>query len=85
MFLSCVLFITNAEYQENFYETITSFACLVRHGLNDIFQLKAQSSIFTKSLLSLKAEKLALFATEKREVSSANSLTLVVTDIEEGH
>ena len=85
MFLSCVLFSTNTEYQENFYEKIDSFACLVGHSLNDIFQLKAQSSIFTKSLLSLKAEKLALFATEKREVSSANSLTLVVTDIEEGH
>ena len=85
MFLSCVLFSTNAEYQEVFYEKMTSFTCLVGHGLNGIFQLNAQSSIFTKSLLSLKAEKLALFATEKREVSSANSLTLVVTDIKEGH
>ena len=29
---------------------ITSFACLLGSGLNSIFQLKAQSRIFTKSL-----------------------------------
>ena len=61
-----------------FFEKITSFACLVRSGLNDILQLKAQSRIFTKSLFSLETEILALFTTEKGEVSSANSLTLVV-------
>ena len=60
------------------FEIIKSFACLVGSGLNDIFQLKAQSRIFTKSLFSLEAETLALFTTEKREVSSANSLTVVV-------
>ena len=59
-----------------FFEKITSFACVVESGLNDIFQLKAQSRIFTKSLFSLKAETLALFTTKKREVSSANSLIL---------
>ena len=36
-----------------FFEKITSFACVVESGLNDIFQLKAQSRIFTKSLFSL--------------------------------
>ena len=61
-----------------FFEKITSFTCLVGSGLNDIFQLKAQSCIFTKSLFSLEAETLALFTTEKSKVSSANSLTLVV-------
>ena len=61
-----------------FFEKITSFACLVVSGLNDIFQLKAQSRIFTKPLFSLEAETMALFTTEKSEVSSENSLTLVV-------
>ena len=67
------------EYQDLFFfEKITFFVCLVRPGLNDIFQLKSQSRIFTKSLFSLEEETLALFTTEKREVSSANSLTVVV-------
>ena len=61
-----------------FFEKITSFACLVGYGLNDIFQMKAQSRIFTKSLFSLEAEIVALHTTENREASSANSLTLVV-------
>ena len=61
-----------------FFEKITSFACLVGFGLNDIFQLKDPSRIFIKSLFSLEAETLVLFTTEKRQVSSANSLTLVV-------
>ena len=46
--------------------------------LKYIFQLKAQSRIFTKPLFSPEAETIALFTTEKREASSANSLTLVV-------
>ena len=58
-----------------FFEKITTFVCLVGSGLNDIFQLKTQSRIFTKSLLTLQAETLALFTTEKREVSSANNFT----------
>ena len=57
---------------------LTSFACLVGSGLNNIFQLIAQSPTFTKSLVSLEAETLALFTTERREVWLANSLTLVV-------
>ena len=61
-----------------FFEEITSFVCLVGSGLNDIFQLKAQSRVLTKSLVSLEGETLVLLTTEKREVSSANSLTLVV-------
>ena len=39
-----------------FFEKIASFACLVGPRLNNIFQLKAQSHIFYKSLLSLEAE-----------------------------
>ena len=62
-----------------FFEKITSFACLVGSGLNEVFQLKAQSRIFIKSLFSLEAETLAIFTTEKREISSANNLKLVVT------
>ena len=64
------------EYQEFFYLKNNFFRLFTRTGLNDIFQLKAQSRIFTKSLFSLKAETLALFTTKKIEVSSANSLTL---------
>ena len=40
--------------------------------------MKAQSRVLTKSLVSLEGETLVLLTTEKREVSSANSLTLVV-------
>ena len=47
-------------------------------GLNDIFQLKTQSPIFTKSLFRLEAETLALSTIEKREVSSANNLISVI-------
>ena len=62
-----------------FFQEITFFAHLVGSGLNKLFQLKTQSCIFAKSLFNLEAETLALFTTEKREVSSANSLALVVT------
>ena len=55
---------------------ITSFACLVRPGLNHSLQLKAQSRVCTKSLFSLEAETLFLFTTEKREVSSTNGRSL---------
>ena len=61
-----------------FLEKITSFACLLGSELNGILKLKVQSRIFTKSLFSLEAERLALFIIEKWEVSSENSLTLVV-------
>ena len=60
-----------------FLEKITSFAGLLGSGLNEVLQLKAQSCIFTKSLFSLDAETLALFTTEEKEISSANSLTIV--------
>ena len=61
-----------------FFEKTTSFASLVGPGSNDIFQLKAQSRSFTKSQFRLEEETLALFTTEKREVSSANNLASVV-------
>ena len=57
-----------------FKKKITCLVCLVGSDLNEIFQLKAQSCIFTKSLFSLEAEAQALFAT----VSSANNFTSVV-------
>ena len=60
-----------------FFEKTTSLACLVRSGLNDIFD-NAQSRIFTKPLFRLEVESLGLFTTEKREVSSANNLTSVI-------
>ena len=61
-----------------FFEKIISCACVVGSGLHDIFQFKAQSRIFTKSLFGLEAETLTLLTNEKREVSYANNLTLVV-------
>ena len=51
------------------------FRFFSRIWLNNIFQLKVQSRIFTKSLFRLEAETLALFTTEKREVLSENNLT----------
>ena len=60
-----------------FFEKTISFTCPVGSRLNNIFQLKAQSRIFTKSLFRIKAETLTLFATEKREVLSANYLISV--------
>ena len=50
-----------------FFRIITSIAYLVGSGLNDIFQLKAQSHIFTKSLFSLEAETLALLQLRKEK------------------
>ena len=53
-----------------FFEKITSFACVVESGLNDIFQLKAQSRIFTKSLFSLEVEnwRYLILRTEKYQL-----------------
>ena len=70
----------NNEYKEFFFfvEKAASFTCLVGSVLNGIFQLKSQSRIFIKSLFRLETETLTLFTTEKREVSSANSLTSVL-------
>ena len=55
-----------------FFEKITSFTSLVGPELKNVFQSKVQSRIFTKSLLSLEAETLASFTSEKRKVSSVN-------------
>ena len=57
---------------------VACFSCFVGTGSNDIFQLKVQSLVFTKSLFRLEAETLALFTTGKREVSSTNNLTSLV-------
>ena len=54
-------------------KNITSFACLVRPGLKNVFQWKAEFCIFIKPLFSLEAETLALFTTETRGISSANN------------
>ena len=59
-----------------FFWKISFFVCLGGSILNKIFQFKSQSCIF--QLLTLEAETMALFRTEKREVSSTNNLTLVV-------
>ena len=60
------------------FEKITYFAYLIQSWLNGIFEFQVGSRIFTKSLFSLEAETLALFTSEKGEISSANRLTLVV-------
>ena len=53
---------------------ITSWACLLGSGLDLIFQWKVQLLIFIKSLFKSFAAELILWATENREVSSANNL-----------
>ena len=75
MFLSCGTMSTKNFF---FVEKAASFTCLVGSVLNGIFQLKSQSRIFIKSLFRLETETLTLFTTEKRGVSSANSLTSVL-------
>ena len=46
----------------------TSFACLLGSALKNIFQLKAQSRIFTKSLFRLEVEN--IIYNQEKEVSS---------------
>ena len=59
-----------------FLENTTSWACLLRSGLKDIFHLKAHSDIFCRSLFSSFAEMLLSFTTENSDVSSAKSFTV---------
>ena len=56
-----------------FLENMTSRACLLTSGLNDIFHLCEHWDIFCRSLFSNSAEVLLLCTTENREVSSAKS------------
>ena len=60
----------------NFLENITSWACLFKKGLNEIFYLSAHSDIFGRSLFNSFVEILLSFTTERREVSSAKSFTV---------
>ena len=52
----------------------TSWACLLGAGLKLIFHGKAQLFILFKSLFKFFADKFLSNITEKRDVSSANSL-----------
>ena len=52
---------------------MTSCACLVTSGLNNIFQLKAHSDIFLRSSFNKFEDSIALYTVENNEVSSANN------------
>ena len=58
-----------------FREKITSWACLVRLGLNTIFHWYAHFEFLFKSLLISTVETLMPFTIEKIDVFSAKSLT----------
>ena len=58
-----------------FLEKITSCACLVWSELNDIFFWYAQSCVFNRLLLSVKAEVFTQFTMVDKEVLSAKGLT----------
>ena len=64
----------------NFFIVEKATSCLFsRVRVKQHFPIESPISlIFMKSIFRLEAETLVLFATEKREVSSANSLTAVV-------
>ena len=59
-----------------FREKITSWACLDRSGLKDIFDLLAQRLTLSRSLFSFYEVLIGSWTTENIEVSSANSFTL---------
>ena len=59
-----------------FLEKITSWACFLGSGLNDIFHWWAQLEIFSKSLFNWSVERLIFFTVEKIDVSLAKSLVL---------
>ena len=59
-----------------FLEKITSWACFLGSGLNDVFHWWAQLEIFSKSLFNWSADRLTFFTVEKIDVSSAKSLVL---------
>ena len=65
-----------------FLEKITSWACLFKSGLNDIFHWCAHSAIFCKSLFNPYAVVLASWIMEKSDVSSANNLTVDMISID---
>ena len=58
----------------SFLEKITSCACLLRSGLKLIFHWNAHLFIFFISSFKFFADKVISWTTEKKEVSSANSL-----------
>ena len=61
---------------EGFCENITSWACLDKSGLKDIFHLYAQSETFFRSSLSCSEDKSVSWTMKKMDVSSANSFTV---------
>ena len=75
-----VLLNTNGGWYISFASRLkmTSWACLVESVLKFIFHCKVQLFIIFKPLLRSFADVWVLYTTENKEVSSANSFTLVV-------
>ena len=57
-----------------FLLNITSYTCLVKSGLNAIFDWKSQLLITVRSLRKVAVVNLVSLTTEKRDLSSAKSL-----------
>ena len=72
----------NHDLNWRFLENITSWACLLGSGLKVIFHCIVQSLILLISLFNLFADVITSWTTEKREVSSANSLKFVIKSLE---
>ena len=64
---------------------MTSCACLVISGLNNIFQLKAHSDIFLSCSFNKFADSVALYTVENNEVSSASNFTDDFASFQEDH
>ena len=60
---------------------MTSFACLVIPGLNNIFQLKAYSDIFLRSSFNKFADSVALYSVE----NNVKIVLLMISNFQEGH
>ena len=60
---------------------MTSFACLVIPGLNNIFQLKAHSDIFLRSSFNKFADSVALYSVE----NNVKIVLLMISNFQEGH
>ena len=72
-----MLLVKTNEAWDNFWilrEKIIAWECLFGSGLNLIFHWRAQLSILFKLTFKFLADKFLLNITEKKDVSSANSL-----------
>ena len=64
-----------------FLENITSWACLLTSGLNDIFHLCAHSDIFCRSLFNTSAEVLLICTAENREYHQQRVLQSILCSL----